>query len=326
MTGGSGFLGAHLVGELLEGGHRVRVLARSPAPGLAARGAEVLKGSVTDADAVAAAMAGVDGVFHLAGVVEHSRRAPGRLVEASGQGTAQVLQSASDAGVRRVVYASTSGTVAVSRDPDFMGTDASPYARECVQDWPYYANKIESEVAGRRQAKDLGLDLLVMRPSLLLGPGDSRLSSCRSVLDALDGKVPFVPSGGLNFVDVRDAAGAFAAAMSRGRPGASYILGGANLTFREYFMKIADLSGRAGPRLCIPSWLGWFPWALAWLASKVAALFGAWDPSLDPVVVEMSQHYWYADPEAARQDLGFAPRDPDATLQDTIKWLRNNRP
>ena len=326
MTGGTGFLGAHLVGELLGGGHEVRVLARSPSPGLAARGAEVLQGSVTDAQAVAAAVDGVDGVFHLAGVVEHSRREPGRLAEVSGLGTAQVLESASRAGVPRVVYASTSGTVAVSRDPDFVGTDKSPFAEECVREWPYYASKVASEVEGRRQAEQLGIDLVIMRPSLLLGPGDARLSSCRSLLDAIRGKVPFVPPGGLNFVDVRDASAAFSAAMTRGRPGASYLLGGANLPFREYFRRIAELSGCPGPRLRVPRWLGWLPWALAWLASKFGALFGVWDPSLDPVVVEMSQHFWYLDPAAARQDLGFVPRDPDATLRDTIEWLQANHP
>lgn len=158
-----------------------------------------------------------------------------------------------------------------------------------------------------------------MRPSLLLGPGDARLSSTRTVFDLMRGKIPILPPGGLSFIDVRDAADAFAAAMAHGTPGGSYLLGGPNWTFEEYFQTIAELSGTSAPRLRVPVALAR---GLAAAASSALSLVGAWDPSLDPVVVEMSAAYWYLDAQRARAELGLAPRDARATLGDTIRWIR----
>lgn len=80
----------------------------------------------------------------------------------------------------RQVYASTSGTVAVSSTGTVpYPNDASPYATDITATWPYYATKIEAENAALQRAEKLGIELVTLRPSLLLGPGDDRLSSCR---------------------------------------------------------------------------------------------------------------------------------------------------
>lgn len=242
-----------------------------------------------DPRALAEAVRGVDGFFHLAGVVDHSRRAPADVNDLNVQGTLNCLRACAGAGVQRVVYASTSGVCAVRRSPakaTALG-DSAPYADDAVRGWPYYESKvrfhlqspskvgtahhqgkrwlagvrvlsvvtpsdprapqIEAERASAALAAELGLDLVCMRPTLLLGPGDRRLSSCRLVADLLRGRVPLCPSGGLSFVDVRDVADAFAVAMQRGRStrdgagtstsaqggmATGYVLGAANMTLR----------------------------------------------------------------------------------------------
>jgi len=346
VTGGTGFLGEHLVHQLAADGHQVRVISRDPAPLIRRLPSEVDKrlvvpspASVLDPRALAEAVRGVDGFFHLAGVVDHSRRAPADVNDLNVQGTLNCLRACAGAGVQRVVYASTSGVCAVRRSPakaTALG-DSAPYADDAVRGWPYYESKIEAERASAALAAELGLDLVCMRPTLLLGPGDRRLSSCRLVADLLRGRVPLCPSGGLSFVDVRDVADAFAVAMQRGRStrdgagtstsaqggmATGYVLGAANMTLREFLAEVERLSGVPAPRVSLPPVV---ERASAWLLYQAKGrLLGNWDKSLDPVYVEMGQAFWYTDWSAAQRDLGFQPRSPEETLRDTIAWLKSN--
>ncbi len=319
VTGGTGFLGSTLVPLLVEAGHRVRLLQRSGAPGAEALGVEVVRGSVLAAAAVRAALDGVDAVHHLAGRVDFDGKDPAALYALHVQGTRTVLEAAVSTGVKRVVLASTSGTIAVFRE-ERTGTEADPYPLREVAGWPYYLSKIYQEKAALRIARDSGLPLVVLNPSLILGPGDVRLSSTDVVWKFLKRRVPAMPGGGLSFVDVRDAAQAFAAALERGRPGERYLLGGANMTFRELFGRLERLSGVAAPRLSLPSRANV---AGARLLEKLASWRGA-EPPIDSASVEMGERFWYCDSHRAEEELGFRSRDPQDTLSETVRWLRQN--
>lgn len=317
VTGGTGFLGAALVPLLARAGHRLRLLQRSPSPEAEALGAEVLRGSVEDPAAVRAAVEGVEAVFHLAGQVDFDPADPARLYALHVQGTRVLLEAAAAAGVRRVVLASTSGTIAVFRE-ERTGTEADPYPLRVVAGWPYYLSKIYQEKAALRLAGDTGLELVVLNPSLLLGPGDLRLSSTDVVWKFLQRRVPAMPGGGLSFVDVRDAAQAFAAALERGRPGERYLLGGANMSFRDLFGRLERLSGVAAPWVSLPPAVNV---AGARLLERLASWRGT-EPPIDSPSVEMGERYWYCDAAKAAAELGFAPRDPQETLAETVRWLR----
>jgi len=319
VTGGGGFLGSALLPLLLEAGHRVRLLQRSPAPELEALGAETRRGSVEDAAAVRAALEGVEAVYHLAGRVDFDPQDPAALYALHVQGTRVLLEAAAAQGVARVVMASTSGTVAVFRE-ERTGTEADPYPLEVVAGWPYYLSKIFQEKAALRVAADTGLALVVLNPSLLLGPGDVRLSSTDVVWKFLQRRVPAMPGGGLSFVDVRDAALAFAAALEGGRPGQRYLLGGANMSFRDLFARLERISGVAAPRVSLPASLNL---AGARLLERLASWRGGEAP-IDAPSVEMGERWWYCDSAKAAAELGFAPRDPQETLVDTVRWLREH--
>jgi dihydroflavonol-4-reductase len=217
------------------------------------------------------------------------------------------------------VLASSSGTIAVFRE-ERTGTEADPYPLREVADWPYYLSKIYQEKAALRIALDTGLPLLVLNPSLLLGPGDARLSSTDVVWKFLQRRIPSLPGGGLSFVDVRDAARAFAAALERGRPGERYLLGGANMTFRELFGRLERLSTVAAPRLRLPSAVNV---AGARLLERLASWRGV-EAAIGGASVEMGERFWYCDSRKAEEELGFAPRDPQETLSDTVRWLREH--
>jgi dihydroflavonol-4-reductase len=233
-------------------------------------------------------------------------------------GSRALMHAAKTAGVRRVVVASTSGTIAVARD-DAPRDESAPYATEVVSGWPYYLSKIYQEKLCLELGKQLGLEVVVVNPSLLLGPGDRRLSSTGDVQKFLQRRIPVVPEGGLNFVDVRDAAVATAAAMARGRAGERYLLGGTNWSFAEFFGRLSRVAKVAPPRLKLPSELSRLG---ASVLEHVYKRIGREAP-VDRQSVEMGEHFWYVDASRAERELGFEVREPAETLTDTVRYLRD---
>lgn len=320
VTGGTGFLGEHLVRHLVEQGqHEVVVLARSHSPVLEATGVRVVRGDVLEGDELRDSMAGCKGVFHLAGMVSRDPDDGQRMMRVHVDGTRRVMHAAADARVERVVVASTSGTVAVSKYDEVLDERAG-YATELVAGWPYYASKVYQEKLAFELGEALGVEVVCVNPSLLLGPGDRRLSSTKDVLRFLRKQVPIVPDGGMNFVDVRDAAAATAAAMDRGRPGERYLLGGPNWTFKEFFDRLGRTARITYPRVKLPGKLSRFGASLLEHAYRARGK----EPPVDRVSVEMSEHFWYCDSRKAATELGFEQRDPGLTLADTVDYLRRD--
>lgn len=312
VTGGSGFLGGAVVQALSDAGHTTTVFCRSE-PVI---GSIWCAGSVEERSAFSHAAKGHEAIVHLAGRVALSRRGGYRsLRRLHVEGTVNAIAAARDAGIGRVVLASTSGVVAVSKNSGFVANDESPHASAVVRRWPYYLTKIEAERAAFDRSRALDVEVVAMRPSLILGPGDRRFTSTGVVRDFLEGALPVIPSGGLSFVDVRDVASAFVAAIEHPSPRRSYLLTAANQRLSEFLASLERLSGVRGPRMRLPA-------TLVVAATRTVGPFAGVLSRIDPVVAEMSAHYWYADATAAREDLGFEPRPADDTLSDTIGWIR----
>lgn len=321
VTGGTGFLGRHLVELLLRRGEKVRVLTRSAAaPELSGLEVETVEGSVLKPEVVARAVKDCGVVYHCAGLVSRDPDALTRMMRLHVEGTRNVLAAAEAAKVSRVVVVSTSGTIAVSKDPEELSTEASPYRYELVREWPYYLSKIYEEKQALLLAGSMKTDVVVVNPSLLLGPGDSRLSSTGDVLKFLERKLPTTPSGGLNFVDARDAAAGCILAAEKGRRGERYLFGGPNWEFSEFFSRLSRVSGVRAPAATIPDGAATLGARLVELLHKARSGEGL--PPVDPIGVAMSQHYWYLDAGKAKAELGWEPRDPMETLDDTVAWLR----
>jgi dihydroflavonol-4-reductase len=320
VTGATGFLGQHLVAELVRRGETgLRVFSQSRPARAAADGVEVLTGSVTSAADVARAVEGVDRIYHLAGFVSRKREDAHRMYAVHVDGTRLLCEAARAAGVKRLVVASTSGTVAVSERAEELPDESSPAPVEIIARWPYYASKLYQEETARRACAD-GPELVLVNPSLLLGPGDDRLSSTRDVLSFLARDIQMTPPGGLNFVDVRDVAAALPAAMARGRSGERYLLGGYNWTFAEFFGRLERLTKVAGPLLKGPGKL----MVLAAQAQAAVLRKLGRTPAVEPESVEMARYFWYFESQKAREELGFSVREAAETLHDTVKYLRAN--
>jgi dihydroflavonol-4-reductase len=341
VTGGTGFLGEHVVTQLVEAGHEVRVLARGAAESLKALGVEVIPGDVVrDLDlpkaeqapsgthgrrasaalspSLATALEGCETVFHLAGFVSRDPDDSQRMMRVHVDGTRRVLEAAKGAGVRRVVLASTSGIIAVSKDPEPILDETAPYPISLVSGWPYYLSKIYQEKLAIDLCRTVGLELVMVNPSLILGPGDSRSSSTGDVRRFLKREFPTIPKGGISFVDVRDAAAATVAAMERGRPFERYLLGGPNMTFAEFFGRLERISKVRRPLLEMPERM-----QLAG-ATVLQHLYKAVNrtPPVDRATVEMGHVFWYCDSRKAERELGFTARDASETLDDTVRDVR----
>ena len=157
-------------------------------------------------------------------------------------GTRLLCDAARKAGVNTIVLASSSGTIAVTEKGDVVPDEKYPPPLDIIARWPYYASKAYQEMAALERFSGKGLRLVIMNPSLLLGQGDDRLSSTKVMLDFMARKINAVPNGGLNFVDVRDTAHSFQAAMRKGRHGERYLLGAVNWTFERFFDRLERLT------------------------------------------------------------------------------------
>lgn len=322
ITGGTGFLGRHLVAKLLDRGEDVRVLTRSFDLELADQGADIVEGSLTDPQDVRRAVDGVDRVYHLAGKVERDRSRAHRMYDLHVEGTRRLLGALVDQDVDKIVYASTSGTVGVSKDSDFVATDDSPTVERLVRQWPYYLSKIYAERVCEKFIADQDMPIVMMRPTLLLGPGDRNQSSTGDVVKFMQKKIPATMPGGMSFVDVRDVADAFIAAMDEADPGQTYLLGAANLPVSDFFKRLEDITGIARPKLPVP---GKAAVVGARLLDRTLKAFGK-KADVDPVSVEMAQYFWYIDSTKARDELDWQPRAANETLRDTVRWIQKHHP
>jgi len=321
ITGGTGFLGSHLVKQLAaEGTKDLRVMATSIPDWLVDLGVEPFQGSITDAEDVKRAVDGIREVYHLAGKVSREREDAREMFRIHVDGTRLLCDAAREAGVKTIVLASTSGTIAVSEKGEAIPDESFPVPLDIISRWPYYASKSYQESAALERFSGKGLRLVIMNPSLLLGPGDERLSSTKLILDFMARKIAAVPTGGLSFVDARDAATAFRVAMTKGRHGERYLLGAANWTFDRFFGRLERLTKISAPKFALP------PKFVVAGAQIVDSLFKQWNLTspVEPGAVEMAQYFWYLNCARATRELGFRPRDPGETLHDTVTYLREN--
>jgi dihydroflavonol-4-reductase len=323
VTGATGFLGRHLLRALRSSGVPRAVLVRrsggweSQPWAREAGDVTIVEGSPLDAEQWRGqpALRGVRTIVHSAGIVSHSRRSPEEMLRFNVDGTLAMVHAAKALGAR-LVFISSSGTVGCFPFKDMTADEDSPYAEPLVSNWPYYMSKIRAERDARRLAAHLGVELVIVRPPVLLGPDDHRHRSTAYVRKVLENKVPAVPKGGMHFTDIRDVAAALARLHELERPRPIYHLPGHAMSLREFFNTVIEVSGARPIRRPMP------PWAARGLA-KVAGLTPrrpSWIP--DPVVLEMSLCFWGLSSLYAHE-LGYQPRSARQTLSDTVTWLRS---
>ena len=321
VTGATGFLGTHLLEKLTAYPDiAVRILFRSRNPWAGQPRIEAFEGDVLDPGTLDRAVAGVSVILHLAGSVSRNPKDASELFDTHIQGTRNVCESALAHGGTRLVVVSSSGTIASSRGP-VMHTEDFPYANDVAGHWPYYLSKIYQEKLAFSYHAYHGLPVVVINPSLVLGPGDTRRSSTRDVEAYLDGHVMNVPSGGMNFVDVRDTADVLINAIEAGVAGRRYLIGAHNFSVKEFFAVLERVSGVRAPALELSE--GTSRRSVR-LLGRLYRLIGRTFP-VDDQTVEMAFRFWYFDNSRAKSELGLNPRPAEQTLRDTVEFIRSSR-
>jgi dihydroflavonol-4-reductase len=320
VTGGTGFIGANIVRELLAAGATVRVLARPGGDRRALDGVkvELAEGDLTDAASIRRAVAGVQTVYHAAADYRLWTPDPGALYRANVDGTRAVLEAAAQAGVGRVVYTSSVGALGIPKDGTPGREDTPVTLGDMVGD--YKRSKFLAERVALDFARQ-GLPVVVVNPSAPVGPWDVKPTPTgQMIVDFMRGRMVGTLDTGLNIVHVRDVARGHLLAAERGKPGERYILGQArgNLSLTEIFRMLASITGGRAPRFRVPYALAW---CSAAVCEGVARVTGK-PPAVPLTGVRMARKRMYFDPAKAVRDLGLPQTEPRQALADAVAWFR----
>ncbi len=316
VTGSNGLIGANLVRELIGRGHRVRAFLRktSDRRSLQNLPVEIVSGDILDLDSLCDAARGCDVVFHAAALFSYSGTTAAELERLAIEGTVNAVKAAHRGGVQRVVLTSSSVVMGSSNRPLVRNEEDRLDDEEPV---PYIRAKELQERAAVNHADELGVDLVMVCPTVTVGPHDYRLGPSNGIIISyLNDISKATYPGGCNIVSARDVAKGHLLAAQKGNPGERYLLGSENLGWFAIHSMVAELCGVSGP--------GWqanhtvsLLAATAWeLASK---LTGTPPLTTRNQARMVGKYYWYAHEKAAR--LGYRPRPARTALAEAIAWL-----
>ncbi len=320
VTGATGHLGNVLVRELLARGKRVRAVVVEghdvrPILGL---GVERVMGDVTVPASLAPAFAGVDVVFHLAGIVSITGGARERLRRVNVEGTRHVAAACRAASVRRLVVTSS---VHALTEPGRGGVldERSGFDPERAFG-DYGRSKAEASLAALSAWRE-GLDVVLVLPTGVVGPHDYLLSEVGQLVSLFgEGRIHVGLAGAYDFVDVRDVAVGQLLACERGRSGESYLLSGERVSVPQLFQILSGATGRPAPRLYVPL-------SVARAAAVLSPLYERLTRRrslLTPYAVHALGIDFAIDDRKARQELGFTSRPVARALEDAWAWMRDD--
>jgi dihydroflavonol-4-reductase len=320
VTGGTGFVGAHVVRALLRRGRAVRCLVRpsSRRDNLRELPVELAEGDLRDPESLRAALVGCETVFHCAADYRLYSRDPSAIYETNVRGTGHLFEAASSAGVRRVVFTSSVG--ALGRAPAKGAANEATPVTEREMIGHYKRSKFRAEELAREWARR-GLPVVIVNPSTPVGEYDIKPTPTgKMIVDFLNRRMPAYVETGLNLVDVRDVAEGHLLAADKGRPGERYILGNRNMSLKEILDTLAQITGLPAPRVRLPLWV---PLAAAAADTAVSRLIGR-EPRVPLEAARMSLHRMYFDSSRAVAELGLPQSPVEGALARAVGWYREN--
>jgi len=320
VTGGTGFVGAHVVRKLVERGDEVVALVRATSnlALLHKLPIETAVGDLRDQKSLVEPMQGVDEVYHVAADYRLWSRHPEEMYASNVDGTRNVLQAAEEARVPKVVYTSTVGCLGLPKDGS-PGDEDTPVTRdELVGHYKkskYDAEQVALEYAAR------GLPVVIVNPSTPVGPGDIKPTPTgKIIVDFLRGRMPAYVDTGLNLIAVEDVATGHLLAAEKGRVGEKYILGYRNLTLREILHMLAMITDRRPPSVRIPHWVALAAAAVDTAVSRVLSK----EPGITIEAVQMSRKMMFFSAAKAVRELGLPQSPVEHALARAVHWFRTH--
>ena len=305
VTGATGHIGNVLTRQLLERGEKVRALILPNESQRALKGLDVetMEGNVLDLASLFKSLQGVRGIFHLAGVISIMPGKNPDLRRINIEGTRNILRMAREAGVGKLVYASS--IHAIRRVPEGVIDETLPYDPENSYG-EYDRSKAEATCEVQEAARD-GQESVIVCPTGVIGPYDFLGSMAGEVIrTAAEHKPALYVDGAYDFVDVRDVARGMIAAAERGRRGESYILSGEKITVPHLLETIREITGRYFFRLKIPFDLAQFVARFTPLYYRISHA----TPRFTPYSLEVLRSNSNISHAKATRELGYHPRPP----------------
>jgi len=313
LTGASGFVGGHLMRELLAQGHNVDALSRRDGTDalIQAAGARAVRGALSDPLSLDRAADGVDAVFHCAADTSTWSKDKAAQMDTNVDGTRRLLSAAGRAGVSCFVH--TSSVSAFSHLVDVPLTETVP--QRGGESWVNYER---SKYLGEQAVRESGLPYLIFNPSHVLGPGDTR-NWARLIMMIDQDTLPGVPPGSGAFADVREIAKAQVRAWQSGVRDEAFLLGGQHASFLQLVQTVAVLCHRTPPTRTMPKFVlqavGQVSQALSYVTGRM--------PQITPASVALTCHHLQVDSTKARTQLGYQETDLQRLLEDTLDWMRS---
>ena len=321
VTGSTGFIGSHLCRKLVADGFNVRAFHRpsSPLRLLEDVPVEHVTGDLTRPETIAAAVKGVDVIFHCAALVG-ARLEPARLYTVIVEGTRTLLRAALEAGVQRLIY--TSSMAALGIPERFSARNHLPPLLDenhtwnfKAESWPYaYAKYLAEQET--QQAVARGLDAVIVNPTFVYGPGDVYRQRRSMITQVAKRQMPFVFDGGLNVVHIQDVVTGHMAALERGACGERYLIGGENLTIDQLVQIIASVAGVESPKLTLPD-------SLVRLLSGPINQFGSYlNIPTSSFPLQFAGYHFFYDIRKAQTRLGMTTPIPAVqAVRDAFNWF-----
>jgi dihydroflavonol-4-reductase len=321
VTGATGFIGSAVARNLLNRGQEVVALVEPGADAGNLEGLDVKQvvGDLRRADDVRQVVSGCRAVFHVAALYRFWARDPSAFYAINVEGTRNVLGAAAEAGVERLVYTSTVGTLGLEHVTDGnTAADERSYPDVRHLYGSYKRSKYVAEHEVLRAAAE-GLPVSLILPTFPLGPGDrAPTPTGQLVLDYLNGRVPGFVNTILNVAHVDDVAEGQVLALERGRNGRSYILGGENLTLEQLLGELAAITGLPRARIKVPRALSL---VVAAVSETIEGRMLHRHPSIPLEAARMSTSQMAFDVSRAKDELGYAPRPATEALQASARWF-----
>jgi dihydroflavonol-4-reductase len=320
VTGASGFIGSAVTRQLVAREQEVIALVEPGADTTNLEGLDVKQvvGDLRSREDVQGAINGCRAAFHVAALYRFWARDPDAFYAINVGGTRNVLGAAADAGVERLVYTSTVGTLGLEHVSGSSSADERSFPDVRHLYGSYKRSKYVAEHEVLRAIAE-GLPASLVLPTFPLGPGDrAPTPTGKLVLDFLNGRMPAYVDTVLNVAHVDDLAAGQVLALERGRTGRSYILGGENMTLQQLLAELALITG-------LPAPYGKVPKALALAVAAVSELVEGRllhrHPSVPLEAARMSTSQMSFDITRAREELGYAPRPAVEALEDSARWF-----
>jgi len=321
VTGPDGVLGSNLVRELLKRKYTVSVLllSKTSTPTLDELNIIRYYGNILNPEDLEQCFKNQDIVIHCAAATNVYPARNEFVNTVNIQGTKNIINAALKHSINRLVYVGTANSFGFGETLEQPGTENNPY-KSIKYGLDYMDSKRKAQELVLESVKQQKLPAVIVNPTFMIGPYDSKPSSGEMILALHKGRVPGYTNGGKNYVAVKDAAIAIANATTMGRVGECYILGNENLTYREAFEKIANAIGTKPPRVKLTKTM---VITYGVLNSFFAKIF-RFKPSVtkELAIISCDKHYYSA--EKARNELQLPQTPIEVAVKECYEWFLTN--